>query len=95
MTSSNFFILKDPDAVLDYGFDWATAGWLPSGDIIAASAWTVPTDLTIIAQTHDDTTTTVWLSGGQVDQIYTVTNHITTNNGRQDDRSLIIRCIER
>lgn len=83
---------KDPDAVLDYTIDWTE--WLPTGDTITASTFTVNSDdndaITVDDQLNDDNTTTVWLSGGIAGQKYTVTNHITTAAGREDDRSLTI-----
>jgi len=83
---------KDPDAVLDYTVDWTA--WLPSGDTITASTFTVNSDadnaVVVDDQLNDAHTTTVWLSGGVAGQKYTVTNHITTAAGRQDDRSLTI-----
>jgi hypothetical protein len=91
----DFLVLKDPDAVLDYGFDWTAQGWLPTGDTITASAWTVPSGLTEVTSVHDDTTTTVWLAGGVEGVTYPVVNHITTSGGRQDDRTLMIRVLER
>lgn len=81
---------KDPDATLDYGFDWATDGWLGS-DTIASATWVVPSGLTKGSETNTTTTATVWLSGGTVATDYTVTCRITTAGGRIDDRSLLIQ----
>jgi hypothetical protein len=52
-------MLKDPQAVLDYGFDWSK--WLGT-DTISTSTWTVPVGITKDSDTHDTTTTTIWLS---------------------------------
>lgn len=83
---------KDPDAVLDYTIDWTA--WLPANDTITASTYTVNSDandaVVVDDTSHANHTTTVWLSGGKVGERYTVTNHITTTQGRQDDRSLTI-----
>lgn len=92
---------KDPQAVLDYGIDWGAdgRGWLPEGDTISASSWTITGKdgaelgagpLVQDSDTHDASTTTVWLSGGTVGETYDVTNHITTAAGRQDDRTIRI-----
>ena len=89
-------ITKDKDANLDYGFDWSA--WLPqlpTPDIIVGSQWILPADLTLTGESFDDTTTTVWISGGLVNQTYTITNRITTNDGRIDDRSFLMRMTER
>jgi hypothetical protein len=85
--------LKDPDAVLDYTFDWqgsAPGPWLEAGETITASAWTAPSGITVDSSTFDDTTTTVWLSGGTEWEDYEVVNHVTTSAGREDDRTLTI-----
>ncbi len=83
---------KDPDAVLDYAIDWSL--WL-AGDEIATSDWSVPVGLTKVTDTKTAVKTTVWLSGGQAGQSYTVTNRITTTGGRTEDRSFTIKCAER
>ena len=83
---------KDPSAVLDYSIDWTL--WL-DGDTIQTSSWTVPQGLTKASETNNSTTATVWLSGGTVDQTYTVTNRITTANGRTDERSILIKVEDR
>lgn len=83
----------DPDAVLDYSIDWSD--WLASGEVISTSAWTVPTGITQDTATKTDSVATIWISGGTAGQIYTVTNHIVTDGGREDDRSLHLHCKER
>jgi hypothetical protein len=81
--------IKDPDAVLDYEIDWSE--WLVT-DTISASTWAADTGLTVDSDSFTDTATTVWLSGGVVGTSYEVVNHITTANGREDDRTIIIKC---
>jgi hypothetical protein len=83
---------KDPQAVLDYGTDWAR--WL-NDDTITASTWTVPDGITKDSDSHTATATVVWLSGGTAGKTYRVTNHIVTAAGRQDDRTLLIAVRER
>lgn len=84
---------KDPAATLPYGWDWSA--WLEAGDTITAAAVTVPAGLTEEAETHDDTTVTVWLSGGTVNENYTVTCQITTDGGMTDQRSIRIQVRDR
>lgn len=79
---------KDPDAVLDYKIDWSR--WLPEGDTVSASSWDAASGVTVDSSTFDDTSTTVWLSGGTEGTSYTVTNHIVTEGGREDDRTITI-----
>lgn len=83
---------KDPDAVLDYELDWSE--WLDT-DTIASSSWTADTGITIDSDTNTTTTATVWVSGGTVGERYEVTNHIVTTAGREDDRSIKIKCKEK
>lgn len=83
---------KDPDAVLDYTFDWTQ--WL-AGDTISNSTWNVPAGLTSTGSASTATSATVWLSGGTAGLSYEVSNRITTANGRTDDRSIIIKVEQR
>lgn len=91
-------IVKDPDAVLDYGHDWSD--WLAEGETITESTWSTDPledgiEIVDASATFDDTSTTVWLRGGTPNQTYVVSNHITTTEDREDDRSLEIHCRER
>ncbi len=81
--------IKDSDAILDYGFDWSN--WLDVGETIVESTWTVSDGLTKISDTHTETVTKVWISGGTIGNDYTIVNHIITSNGKEDERSHIIR----
>lgn len=86
--------VKDPDAVLDYGFDWSQ--WLGT-DTIATSTWIVESPLSIVpaSEFNDDTTTRLFISGGDLNASYVITNQITTVGGRTDDRSIEIRIKQR
>ena len=84
--------IKDPDAVLDYKMRWAP--WL-KGDTISGSLWTVPDGITKDSDEFDDSTATVWLSGGTVGESYDVVNRITTAGGRTDDRTISVKIRER
>ena len=85
---------KDPDATLDYSIQWSS--WLTSGDTIADAEWVIPAGLTeAAASSVTSTTATCWLSGGTVGERYVVTCRVTTAGGRIDDRSILIRCVER
>ena len=89
-------VRKDPQAYLDYSLDWG-AEWLDTGDTVTASVWSVTpvNGLLIGDQPFTAEVTTVWLSGGTAGESYTVTNHITTAEGREDERSLLIEVTER
>ncbi len=94
--SSTF--LKDPLAVLDYGWDWST--WLEPGEQIASSSWAVDGVSEGLelgeddrASDHDGTVTRVWALGGLLGRDYVLRNTITTdaNPSRTNTRRLEIR----
>ena len=87
--------IKDPEAVLDYKFDWSS--WLDSGETIASRTVTVDTGLTKDSDAVTDTSTsvTVWLSGGTDGVSYSVNCQIVTSANRIDERTMIIRVNER
>jgi hypothetical protein len=84
---------KDPDAILDWVWDWNE--WLYDGETIVSSQFIATVGLTIDDTSNTTKTATVWLSGGTAGQVYQVTNRITTSVGRTDDRSITIRVTER
>lgn len=87
---------KDPDAVLDYVFDWTL--WL-DGDTIDTATATVDDDsdtpVVVDSTSNDSTTVTVFLSAGTAGTSAEVTCRITTSEGRTDDRTIRIRVRER
>jgi hypothetical protein len=78
---------KDPDAILDYTFDWSE--WLGT-DTISTSTFTLTSGITKDSDSKTTTTTTIWLSGGTSGSTYLVTNRIVTVGGRTEDRSIMI-----
>lgn len=81
--------IKDPDAISDYAWDWAS---FLGSDTITISMWLIDSaDLIIVTDSNDATTTTVRLFGGILETSYTVTNRIVTGDGRTNDRSFRIR----
>jgi hypothetical protein len=87
-TANGFRIEKDPDATIDYQLDWSD--WLVDDDVLAGVSWSVATGLTQEATVHDDTTATVWVSGGTIDEEYLVTCEITTSDGRVENQSFTV-----
>lgn len=85
--------IKDPAAVLDYGFDWSE--WLDENETIEQSTWSVPEGLTLDDSNHTGTLAVAWLSDGTAGSVHRVTNRITTSAGRTEERSLTIRVEER
>ena len=90
-------LLKDPDAALDYSVDWGTE--YLSDDVLATSGWAVepvePGGATIASSLFDLLTSTVTIGGGTVGHIYRLTNHVTTTDGRDDSRSIMLRVEKR
>ena len=86
---------KDPNAVLDYQWDWAD--WLAVGETISTVTIIMPVGITKDSQSNTTTTVTIWLSGGTVGDGYKVTCRITTNSvpARTEDRSIYLICRER
>lgn len=90
--------IKDPNDVIDYHVDWSH--WLRDGEVLVDSDWTVQTGLTKVADPvssildpFTDTTSIVWVSGGTTGS-FTARVHITTSQGRQRDKTIIIRVKE-
>lgn len=85
--------VKDPEAVLDYVFDWAS--WLDTGETISSHTITVPAGLTLNSSAVASGLVTAWLSGGDVGATYRVECKVVTSAGRTDERSITIGITER
>jgi hypothetical protein len=86
--------VKDPNANLDYRFDWAD--WLQAGDTITSHDVAVVTgDVVIGSHSNDTNSVTVWLSAGTVGTDATVRVRVTTTQGRVDDRTSTFKIRER
>lgn len=99
---------KDPNAVVDYLFDWAAktngrdpygSDWLASGETIASHEIVADSGITVDSSAAADTNTSVrvWLSGGTAGETYRVTCRITTDNSpaRVEDRSILVTVAEK
>lgn len=76
---------KDPDEVLDYVVDWTAR---LAADTITTSTWIVPIGITDENEEQDNTTTTIWLSGGTIGITYEFVNRVVTAGGRTMDQSV-------
>jgi hypothetical protein len=103
MSNSDSF-LKDPDAVLDYKFDWkaltngtGTSDWLDTTETIASHTIDADTGITVAssAATDASTSVTVWLSAGTAGTDYAVRCEIVTSAARTDERTMMIQVRER
>lgn len=89
-------IEKDPDATLDYPFDW-TQYLAPITDTITDAEFILETPLVLDRHELDPTgkIAVAWVSGGTVGETHRVTCRITTAEGRIDDRSIFLKIKER
>lgn len=91
--SEDKYKTKDPDSLLDYAMDWGQY-WMAPNDTIQASEWIVPEGLVNNGESFQSLTTTVMLSGGVLGETYTITNRITTSDGRIEDASFYLTIVE-
>jgi hypothetical protein len=88
--------IKDPDARLDYVWDWSA--WLVGADTIDSASFTYTTNdgtLEIGAPAIGAGTVTAFIDGGTLGRTYSVTCHIVTAEGREDDRSQLLKVCQR
>lgn len=93
---------QDPDDVLDWEWDWST--WLAEADddtidshqvlIDDDSDTPLEVDTDAGGSSNDDTTVTVWLSGGTAGTLVPVTVRITTADGRTADGTVTFHITE-
>lgn len=76
--------IHDPDATLDYTFDWSA--WL-DGDTIASATVTASTGLTVDSTTTGADAVTVWVSTDGSVGPRELTCRVTTTAGRVSDRT--------
>lgn len=95
---------KDPNEVLDYGFDWVLASTetiVTSTFSVTAGAVTLTnpsltntgpsTPLLPDGTSRPPTQTTIWLNGGTLLERAEILNRITTSSGRTHDQSARVR----
>lgn len=93
--SGHAVIEKDPNALLDYAFDWSL--YLNAlGDTIQSATFVVDPSFVVENSSFGPMTATVWLSGGIAPappllNELRVTCRIVTTGGRQDDRSIYLK----
>ena len=85
---------KDPDAILDYSFDW-TLYLTPLSDTIASVTFIGDVGLVLTNPSHTTTTATTFVSGGVVGSNMNLTCRIVTTGGRTDDRSITLKILNR
>jgi hypothetical protein len=94
LVGTKYVVLKDPDAVLDYSFDWSAYLLAGGADTIASATVTCETGKGLVVNSTDPTfpagVVTGWCSGGTVGQTVGITCQIVTALGRTDDRTLYV-----
>lgn len=98
-TIQGLSIEKDPEADLTYTLDWAN--WLPTGDSLSTSSWTIstrandPDPLLKVSNGIQGTKTYIRLNNGQDGKTYTVTAQVTTTDGLIDRRFFRVKVLAR
>lgn len=88
-TSYSVRYQKDPSDTIDYAMSWPQLG----SDTISTSSWT-SNGLTIGTGSISGLTTSVFVSGGEAERTYRLTNTITTTGGRTLERSMWIEVVD-
>jgi len=83
---------KDPTSKEDYTWDWSV--WLASGETITAATFTA-VGVTATTGTHDTTTATTRVGGGTVGAVGTITCHIVTSTGQENDWTFTFVIVEK
>lgn len=87
--------LHDPQAVLDYSWDWSP--WLTGAETISSFTVTAPTGITVTTPAPSQAlgVVTAWITGGTPNTIYPIVCHVTTSAARQDDRTIYLTATNR
>jgi YD repeat-containing protein len=92
------YLLKDPGARVDYGFDWNAEGQL-AGRTITAAAWAVaptePGGAAVAASRIEGGVARVTVEGGIAGRVYRLTCRATLSDGETDERQLALRVEDR
>ena len=84
---------KDPNATLDYSWDWSD--WLDAVSDTLSAATVTSSGVTCAAATMASGVVTSMISGGTLGAMATVVCHVTTAAGRIDDRTITLRIVQR
>ncbi len=91
--ADRFTATKDPDAVLDYRWDWTDylgEDTITDVEFLTYTGTDDPDAVAVDSYDNDETSATAVLSGGVAGLKYRVTCRITTAGGITDDRSLYL-----
>lgn len=93
-SSGKVSIVKDPDAILDYTWDW-TAYLDLYTDVIASHSFIVDTGITVNSHFVNGALVTAFVSGGTDGNEYALVCRIVTTGGRTDDRTIYLKIKEK
>lgn len=85
---------KDPDATLDYSWDWS-AWLLPLVDTLDSFEIVLSAGLTLVSSSMKTGVVTAFLAGGVVGETASATCRVVTTGGRVDDRSIYLKIKDR
>jgi hypothetical protein len=80
--------VKDPGESKRYGRDWTDH--LEDGDSVAVSEWVIEDGLTASGEELVGAIAVIRLSGGTSGEDYDVTNHVTTTQGDEFERTFTV-----
>lgn len=86
-------IKKDPNAILDYSWDWTT--WLDALPDTINTATVTGDGVTVASTMTVGKIVTAFISGGAVGETAIVTCRVITTGGRQEDRRIYLNIVER
>lgn len=93
-SKGRYLSVKDPNAVLDYSFDWSE--WITdAADEITSFSFDCGGGIVAGASSRDNAVITVFVSGGFVGAEGSITCRINTAGGRTDDRTLYLKILEK
>lgn len=99
MSDFKAFPEKHPTSILDYLFDWApkrnnrgVSNWLREDETILVKTVTATNGITVVSSNivDEESAVQVLLSGGTIDETYSISCRIETNQGRDDTRTATI-----
>jgi YD repeat-containing protein len=92
------YLIKDPGARVEYGFDWDAEGQL-AGRTITAAAWVVtPAEaggIIVVASQVEAGVARVTVEGGVAGHLYRLACRATLSDGETDERQLALRVEDR
>jgi len=83
-------VTKSNGGVLDYAFNWSDV--IQPTETISTSNWVMSSlDLTLISQSLSGVISTAFISGGRDNYYYTLTNTVSTDQGRTWERVMNLK----